>query len=86
VGHRNDDEPNEIENELGEVGACDCGGVHLSIGPMSLHVERDEVDALFELVCVAKELADEHRRQEAQRRGTKKKGRGGKSKILGTLH
>ena len=39
-----------VQNELGEVYPCDCGGVNLTMGPMSLHLSGEEVVQLQMLV------------------------------------
>jgi hypothetical protein len=44
------------ENQLGEVRACDCGGVNLTMGPTTIHFNRDEVSALCELADAAEGL------------------------------
>lgn len=54
----NDDEQPIVQNELGSVCACDCGGVRLSIGLMTLHLEDHDVDCLFELMGGVKEVLD----------------------------
>ena len=72
---------NVHQNDLGEARPCDCGGINLSLGPVTLHVAEDEVDALFELACAAKDLAD-HARQQAKK---ERRGRG-KHKAHSTLH
>jgi hypothetical protein len=69
------------QNGLGEVQACDCGGVNLVLGPVTLHVEADEVDALLDLACAAKEMT-----VAAQRRRKSKRRKSGKPKVVGTLH
>lgn len=69
------------QNDLGDVRPCDCGGINVSLGPVTLHVAADEVDAFFELACVAKDLADDARRRSAKKR----RGRG-KDKAHTTLH
>jgi hypothetical protein len=75
------DSDERLQNGLGEVRACDCGGVNLVLGPVTLHVEADEVDALLDLACAAKEIT-----VAAARRRKSKRRKSGKAKVLGTLH
>lgn len=56
------------QNDLGDAQPCDCGGVNVTMGPVTLHVAVDEVDAFFELACAAKDLAEEARRRSAKKR------------------
>ncbi|MCK5687939.1 hypothetical protein KAI87_01655, partial [Myxococcota bacterium] len=39
-----------VSNDLGEVLSCDCGGINLVMGPMTLHFAPDELSMLYELV------------------------------------
>lgn len=39
------------ENDLGVVYGCDCGGINLSMGPMTLHLNADEAQSLWELMA-----------------------------------
>ena len=47
-----------ISNQLGEVRKCDCGGVNLVMGPMTLHFAADEFHELAELVSAAIPMLD----------------------------
>jgi hypothetical protein len=47
-----------VENSLGEVRLCDCGGVHLAMGPLTLHFDYDDLDDLVDLVCAGRHLAE----------------------------
>lgn len=69
-----------VANDLGEVAICDCGGINLTIGPITLHLAADEVDEFRELVDAANELlAARHRREVTQAKD-------GKRKTQGTVH
>jgi hypothetical protein len=46
-----------VKNALGEVRPCDCGGVNLSTGALTLHIAADETHALFELASAAVEIS-----------------------------
>ena len=59
--------PPRRHNELGEVAACDCGGVNLSLGALTLHVAADEVALLDELVRAAVVLARPVERRKRRR-------------------
>lgn len=37
------------ENELGEIRPCDCNGVYLTMGPMTLHLSKEELAWLSQL-------------------------------------
>ena len=78
--------PSELENELGEVRACECGGVQLCMGPMTLHFAADDADKLLELAGAAKALVDDHRRRREARGSSKSPKRTSKAKAHGTLH
>ena len=54
-----------VGNDLGEVRACDCGGVNLVLGPMTLHLTSDEVTELHELTGAAVALVQQGGRWEA---------------------
>ena len=69
------------QNELGEVRPCDCGGVNLSMGPMTLHFAPEEVDTLYELVHAAREMVAASG-QSTKRRGKRRR----KLKVHGSLH
>jgi hypothetical protein len=56
-------------NVLGQVEPCDCGGVNLVIGPMTLHFALDEALALGELVDAARRIVQSERRGVAQTSG-----------------
>jgi hypothetical protein len=74
-------EQNGTGNELGEVQPCDCGGVNLSMGPLTLHFAPDEVPHLYDLAVMALEMVGE--------KGTSRHtdGRGpARSKPVGTVH
>ena len=45
-------------NTLGQVELCDCGGVNLKLGPMTLHFAADEALALGELLDGARRLIE----------------------------
>ena len=47
-----------VENDLGEVATCDCGGVNLTMGAFTVHIARDEVHELFDLIGAAVELVE----------------------------
>jgi hypothetical protein len=64
------------ENQLGEVRACDCGGVNLSLGSVTLHFSREEVTELHDLVDAAEHLV-------ATAGHSEKKAR---PKVHGTVH
>ena len=70
----------QLQNDLGEIRACGCGGVNLALGPMTLHFTSDDVQSLFELVFAAKQMSD------ASRRDAVRKRRGAKAKAHNTLH
>lgn len=40
-------------NDLGEAQTCDCGGINLVIGAVTLHFAPAEVGSLHELVAAA---------------------------------
>lgn len=84
-GHRIEpnDLPGELANELGEVRGCECGGVQLCMGPMTLHFAAKDVDKLLELAGAARELVAEQRRRQDSRSS---KPRVSKTKAHGTLH
>ena len=48
-----------VENDLGEVATCDCGGVNLTMGAFTVHIARDEVRELFDLIRAAVEMVEE---------------------------
>ena len=83
--HEFDGDITEVQNELGDVRSCGCGGVNLAMGPLTLHFNSDEVDGLLELVGAAKDMVDARREQQKQTEGKKKK-RPGKAKPQGMLH
>jgi hypothetical protein len=56
-------------NALGQVEPCDCGGVNLVIGPITLHFALDEVLALGELVDAARRIVQSDRSSVAQASG-----------------
>ncbi len=56
-----------LQNDLGEVRHCDCGGVNLVMGPVTLHFAREEVPALAELTQAALALVQQHKRQRRRR-------------------
>ena len=62
-------------NDLGDIRTCDCGGVNLVLGPMTLHFDKDEVPMLIELVNKTRSA-----------RGDKRPTKGRKSKQARTLH
>jgi hypothetical protein len=47
-----------VENSLGEVRLCDCGGVHLAMGPLTLHFDFEDLDDLVDLVCAGRHMAE----------------------------
>ncbi|MEZ4273257.1 MAG: hypothetical protein R3C68_18015 [Myxococcota bacterium] len=46
-----------VNNELGEVRACDCGGVNLTLGAVTIHFAAEELPALCELTECAMDLS-----------------------------
>jgi len=74
-------EASGAQNELGEVQTCDCGGVNLVMGPMTLHFAPEEVPDLFDLVTVAMELVHKHDTE-----GESGNLSGRRSKAVGIVH
>lgn len=60
-----------FQNDLGEARTCDCGGINLTIGPMTLHFAADEADALFELVAGGLDLLGSATQVQESRPATK---------------
>jgi len=69
-----------VGNDLGEVAVCDCGGINLTIGPVTLHLAADEVEEFRELVDAGNELLAARHRREVKKSGE------GKRKTQGTVH
>ncbi len=69
------------KNDLGELQRCDCGGVNLTLGSVTLHFAAAEVGPLYELVAAARgttETASDGNVTPLRRKG--------KGKTLGSLH
>ena len=45
-----------VQNSLGEVYPCDCGGINLAMGPVSLHLSVEEAGQLQALVAAGMEM------------------------------
>ncbi len=80
-------------NDLGEMGLCDCGGLRLGMGPMSLHFAAEDVDLLVELVVGGRELLkvrqmrrDDAAAEAAPAADDKKRRKGGRTKVRSLLH
>ncbi len=62
-------------NDLGEIVACDCGGANLTLGPMTLHLDAEDLPLLAELLQAAQGFA-----------AARPAPRGGKRGDHGALH
>ncbi|RYF03476.1 MAG: hypothetical protein EOO40_12180 [Deltaproteobacteria bacterium] len=71
----------EARNALGEVRACDCGGVHLAMGPLTVHFADAEVGLLLQLCTAAQQMV-----RPAPRDLPEKKRRGPRVKNHSMLH
>jgi len=69
------------QNDLGEVRPCDCGGVNLTMGPVTLHFAADEVEELYELAAAG--LGMVTRPGDANVTPIRRVGKG---KVAGSLH
>jgi hypothetical protein len=49
-------EERAAKNSLGEVRACECGGVNVTIGAVTVHVTPDEAEALGDLAIAAVDI------------------------------
>lgn len=47
-----------VHNDYGEVRKCNCGGLNLTVGAVTLHLAADEVARLSELVQAGLGLVD----------------------------
>lgn len=45
-----------VFNNWGEIRRCECGGLEIITGPLSLHLAPKEVNAFFELVTGAVDM------------------------------
>lgn len=59
---------NMVQNELGEVQTCDCGGVNIIWGPVTLHLAADEVAAFHELCTAGLNMISEPPQESRPRR------------------
>lgn len=46
-----------VSNDLGEVSLCECGGLNLTIGAVTIHLAADEVEPFTALVQAAANLS-----------------------------
>ena len=70
-----------VENDLGEISSCGCGGVNLVMGAVSFHFAADEVQALCELAHAGLNMV-----ATAEKRKRTRPGRSRKSKYPRTYH
>lgn len=79
-----DEQLDVVANDLGEMALCDCGGVNLTVGALTLHLQPDELADLHALAAAALELANPERRPAPQPEERSASGR--KDKLGRVLH